>query len=307
MTDEQDDLDTWTWQPETSCWASNHEPQILRLDDFCVSMPHLATGNLDLQNLPFQIKAALNFLRVVCPWEVVTNSEAAKMPTLLPPLREENKMRRTVVLDLDETLVHCRPSPLDGPPAAMHLRIEQEKLSLNAHVYVRPYAPLLLETLATCFEVVIFTASAEIYADKVLDFLDPHRRCIAHRLYRQHCTVIQGGHLKDVRRLGRRVEDVVLVDNSPVAVGLVPSSGILVSSWFGGDLEDVELLNLLEMLERCSSHASTQEFLSKRYGVSDFLRRLCDPTVAAYVLGTPSAPHTGPSSPPGPITQMTRP
>ena len=32
---------------------------------------------------------------------------------------------------------------------------------------------------------VVFTASASIYADKVLDWLDPGRELIAYRLYRE--------------------------------------------------------------------------------------------------------------------------
>eukprot|EP00811_Abedinium_folium_P009394 NODE_18683_length_881_cov_6.781167.p1 GENE.NODE_18683_length_881_cov_6.781167~~NODE_18683_length_881_cov_6.781167.p1 ORF type:complete len:182 (+),score=44.32 NODE_18683_length_881_cov_6.781167:72-548(+) len=156
----------------------------------------------------------------------------------------------------------------------MLIHLEVGGTALSAHVYVRPFAVTVLGILAQVFEVVVFTASASIYADQVLDFLDPTGRLVAHRLYRQHCTEISGGHFKDMRRLGRRLEDVVLVDNSPVAIGLTPNNGILVSSWFGDDYDDAELLNLLHVLDLCAVHGSMPAYLAWRYGFDEFLEKL---------------------------------
>eukprot|EP00434_Breviolum_minutum_P015037 symbB.v1.2.013262.t1/scaffold879.1/size325971/9 len=99
-------------------------------------------------------------------------------------------------------------------------------------------------------EVVVFTASAAIYADKVLDWLDPGQKLIAYRLYREACTELAGGHFKDLRRLGRSLDDVVLVDNSPLALGLRPQNGMLITSWYGDDHQDQELVILMGMLAK---------------------------------------------------------
>merc|ERR1711920_751004 len=119
---------------------------------------------------------------------------------------------------------------------------------------------------AQLFEGAVYTASATIYADRVLDVVDPQKRLIAHRLYRQHCTEMYGGHFKDLRRLGRRLEDCVLVDNSPLALGVIPDNGIPVASWFGDDYEDSEILDLMRLLEQMSDPKldSLAEFLVKR-------------------------------------------
>jgi TFIIF-interacting CTD phosphatase-like protein len=45
-----------------------------------------------------------------------------------------------------------------------------------------------LRKLSQKFEVVIFTAARQDYADKILDKLDPNRTLFAGRMYRQHCT-----------------------------------------------------------------------------------------------------------------------
>ena len=54
---------------------------------------------------------------------------------------------------------------------------------------MRPHAQDILKALAANFEVIIFTASHSCYANVVLDYLDPTKTLIQHRLYREHCHV----------------------------------------------------------------------------------------------------------------------
>jgi Dullard-like phosphatase family protein len=277
------------------------------LRDFYVTMPNLTSIKADLTQVPQQVRTALSFLRVVCPREIVTDQTAAKLNLLLPPQQPEHRGKRTLMLDLDETLVHCHPSPIEGVPAPdLHTRIEVQHLTLDAHVYVRPFAQLALEVFSHLFEVVVFTASASVYADRVLDFLDPDGRKIHHRLYRQHCTEIYGGHFKDLRRLGRRLDDCILVDNSPLALGLIPDNGIPISSWFGDDLEDTELLDLIRLLEMCmdSKCKSVPEFLIERFGFSRFLHYLRTTADVPGLENMPQTMQTGQTS--GITTQVQR-
>ena len=37
------------------------------------------------------------------------------------------------------------------------------------------------------YEICVFTAGEKDYADAILDFIDPDRAIIKHRLYRHHC------------------------------------------------------------------------------------------------------------------------
>ena len=52
---------------------------------------------------------------------------------------------------------------------------------------VRPYAEAFLEEMAHYFEIVIFTAALQDYADYILDIID-NKKCISYRLYRKHTT-----------------------------------------------------------------------------------------------------------------------
>jgi len=242
------------------------------LRDFSVIMPNLLKDELTFSAMPSQIKVALAFLQSIRPQDYVRSEDLAHLQPLLPPQSNEHRGRQTLVLDLDETLVHCHPSLLNGPDPPLRLRIDTCP-PLNAHVYLRPAARKLLDWAKDCFEVVIFTASAAIYADQVLDWLDPNRNIISHRLYRQHCTEIAGGHFKDMRRLGRSLDSVVLVDNSPLAAGMCPDNAILCSSWFGDDYEDVELEHLVELLRSLRLQPSIPAFLTERFGFDAFLER----------------------------------
>ena len=69
------------------------------------------------------------------------------------------------------------------------------------------------------YEVVVFTASMQHYADKVIDLLDPHD-IVARRLFRSSCKVEQGNFIKDLSEVRSDLSQVVIVDNSPVAYSL---------------------------------------------------------------------------------------
>lgn len=66
------------------------------------------------------------------------------------------------------------------------------------------------------FEIVVFTASHKVYADAILDYLDPENKYFSYRLYRDNCVLTpEGYYVKDLRVIrNRKLEDLVIVDNS---------------------------------------------------------------------------------------------
>jgi CTD small phosphatase-like protein 2 len=62
------------------------------------------------------------------------------------------------------------------------------------------------------FEIVIFTAGTQEYADWALTYLE-NNGCIRHKLYRQHALPFNGYYVKDLSRLGRDLNKTLIVDN----------------------------------------------------------------------------------------------
>lgn len=124
---------------------------------------------------------------------------------VLPPMQEP-KHKITLVLDLDETLVHCSVEPIPKPDVIFPVLFNG--VNYQVHVRKRPYLDFFLENIAPYYEVVLFTASQKVYADKLCEYIDPKQNMIRHRLFRDSCLCVQGNYIKDIDVLGRDMKSV---------------------------------------------------------------------------------------------------
>lgn len=81
--------------------------------------------------------------------------------------------QKTLILDLDETLIHCNES-LDAMGDRIITIIDHNNVRINASINIRPYAAEFIKEVSKFYEVVIFTASQKIYADPVINLIDPN-------------------------------------------------------------------------------------------------------------------------------------
>ncbi len=95
-----------------------------------------------------------------------------------------------LVLDMDETLIHCVKSGEQGP-GDFQIQIEIDAEQIVMEINVRPGAAELLRKMSKSFQIVVFTASHKKYADAILNRLDPARKYISKRLYRDSCFEVQ--------------------------------------------------------------------------------------------------------------------
>ena len=179
---------------------------------------------------------------------------------LLPP---QSSNKKTLVLDLDETLVHSQFMTFSDPSDVI-IQIEIENEVHDIHVMVRPGVKEFLEKMDKLYEIVIFTASVSKYADPLLDIIDKKGYC-PFRLFREHCSLINTTFVKDLQRLGRDLKNIVIVDNSPLSYALHPENGLPILTWFE-DKSDRELYTIMPVLEFLSTVQDVREFIPKFVG-----------------------------------------
>ncbi|XP_024539796.1 probable C-terminal domain small phosphatase [Selaginella moellendorffii] len=144
----------------------------------------------------------------------------------LPPALEE---KPTLVLDMDETLIHAHK-------ATASLKLFSGKiLPLERYLVAkRPGVDIFLDEMSKIYEIVVFTRAVKPYADRILDRLDPAGNLFAHRLYRDSCSTKEvGGRkvVKDLSRLGRDLRHTVIVDDKPESFFLQPNNGIVIRAF----------------------------------------------------------------------------
>ena len=187
-----------------------------------------------------------------------TSKNAKKsLELLLPPSISKKK---TLVLDLDETLVHSQFGPFNTPSDVV-INIEIENELHDIHVLVRPGVKEFLEKMSKKFEIIIFTASISKYAGPLLDILDKDKNC-SFRLFREHCTLLNSSFVKDLKKLGRDLKDVIIVDNSPMAYLLNSDNGLPILTWFD-DKNDKELFKIIPILDFLSLVPDVRDYIHK--------------------------------------------
>jgi len=133
-------------------------------------------------------------------------------------------------------------------------------------VNIRPFSLELLKELKESFELVIFTASHSSYANKVIDYLDPQKNLIKHRLFREHCMVTeQGIFIKDLRIFGdRKLENIILVDNALYSFAYQIENGVPIIPFYDNK-QDKELLSLKIYLEGLNYTKDCREINKKTF------------------------------------------
>jgi hypothetical protein len=124
------------------------------------------------------------------------NMIAVARGPLLGPQSDVDRGRLTVVLDMDETLIHS--NFIDPEDVALYADckatsdafLEGVEPDRGVAVNIRPHLKEFLREVGKHFEPVVFTAANEEYASAVLDWVDPEKHIRA-RLYRESTSDCQ--------------------------------------------------------------------------------------------------------------------
>lgn len=171
-----------------------------------------------------------------------------ELKPLLPELQAQDLHKKCLVIDLDETLVHSSFKPISN--ADFIVPVEIDGTIHQVYVLKRPHVDEFLKKVGGLYECVLFTASLAKYADPVTDLLDKWDVFRA-RLFRESCVFHRGNYVKDLGRLGRDLNQIIILDNSPASYIFHPENAVPCISWFD-DMENKELLELTPFFEQLS-------------------------------------------------------
>jgi RNA polymerase II subunit A small phosphatase-like protein len=129
-------------------------------------------------------------------------------------------MTKLIILDLDETLIYATEKPLEYKADFVLF----ESTPTPYFVYKRPYLESFLEFCFSDFQVAIWTSSADDYAEGIVKnvllasqqpkFVWARKRCT----YRRNLETYEYEWLKNlskVKRHGYKLENIIMVDDTP--------------------------------------------------------------------------------------------
>jgi len=154
----------------------------------------------------------------------------------------------TLILDLNKTLAFLEHDRLQG-----------------WRCIKRPHADQFLQELSRYFELVIWSDdNFPVAQDVIAKWAIP----VTGVLHREFCKRRRYGYIKDISRLGRRADKMIILDHDRVAFSLQPDNGVLVRE-FTGDPDDHELLYLLDFLKAAGSDAGDVRSFIEKFGGGD--------------------------------------
>ncbi|GLJ07490.1 hypothetical protein SUGI_0068140 [Cryptomeria japonica] len=182
--------------------------------------------------------------------DLASKDEAFPLPPMAAVDLEMNL--KTLVLDIDDTLIHTSSHPKKRFDFTFELSVEGK--ARKFFVLKRPGVENLLQELSKLYEIVIFTAADEKYANAVLEKLDPQGK-IKHRLTRKNCTKLRSRiFVKDLSKLGRDLKKLIFVDDKPFQC--FQSENAYPISPFNDDVSDRELFCLVDLCKRVAASTS---------------------------------------------------
>ncbi|ETS82258.1 hypothetical protein PFICI_07260 [Pestalotiopsis fici W106-1] len=201
-----------------------------------------------------------------------------RQPSYIPIETPDPAHLKTLIIDLDETLIHSMSKGgRMGSGHMVEVRLNTTYVGAGGHqtlgpqhpilyyVHKRPHCDEFLRKISKWFNLVVFTASVQEYADPVIDWLESERKYFTARYYRQHCTFRHGAFIKDLSSIEPDLSKVMILDNSPLSYMFHQDNAIPIQGWIN-DPTDNDLLHLVPLLEGLQYVSDVRALLALRGG-----------------------------------------
>jgi len=150
-----------------------------------------------------------------------------------PLIPFEPKKPYSLVLDLDETLIHVPKG--------------------KNEFILRPGLREFLHSLIPYYELIVFTTGIKEYADQIINFIEKDEKYFSYRLYRESATFLNEQYYKDLNKLGRDLKKIIIVDDKQINMKLQEENGIIIKPFITENEEgknDFILYDLINILTK---------------------------------------------------------
>ena len=198
----------------------------------------------------------------------LTFNKSVKLTEIEPVKFQFKKNRKTVVFELESTLVsyYIEDSNMEND--------SNNTIGIN----IRPHLKQSLDLIKNDYNIVIYSSGNKNYVDAILDFLDPEHIYFNFRLYREHCNkFIINNKIYFTKNLNVfknicPLKDIVIVDCSVIGFGFFLENGIPIVPYYDSK-EDVELELLSYYLLSISSNNDLRIALKRDIGLDYYLQK----------------------------------
>ena len=194
--------------------------------------------------------------------------------------RNKSSRMKTLVLDLDETLIFTSFEPSNNCDLCFEIDlninepskfnkvnslIKKQKILTKVYLSKRPHLDKFLSELNPFYEICIFSASSQKYASYIIDIIDKNR-IISKKFFRDDCIHLDNSetfpYIKDLEKINKNYNDIIIIDDNFSSFILQEENGIPIKPW-RGDKNDIELLKLIPILKNLSGFYNVRTEIKK--------------------------------------------
>ena len=139
---------------------------------------------------------------------------------------------------------------------------------------MRPGLTEFLRNIKSYYEIILFCSGKKKYCDTIIDSIDEKNKYIDYRLYQEHCTIINDDFVKDLSKIGRAIDKMIIVDNLPQNYRQQKENGINIKSFYGDNPDDRILYHLCKILISIAQNGGDIRKSIKKYW-NEIIYKVC--------------------------------
>ena len=144
-----------------------------------------------------------------------------------PYIKSYSRKKYSLILGLENTLINFKQ--------------ESNYFNLNknsALLELRPGLFPFLSQMKKYFELIIFSLYTKKIADYIINIIQQKEKFFEYKFYVQHSIIIENEFTKELKRIGRPIDKIIIVDNFPQNYKMNKKNAINIKSFWGKNNND---------------------------------------------------------------------